>query len=124
MPGGIGTTFASGVLVLGTPISLPTSPGIGTTSNNLDSYYNSPSISTVPTPNITSTDNVADTIDSLVGFANIANSLGLIAPSLTRPSTGIATATPGNTGTGTGWGGLILLLVVGFVGYLIYRAVR
>ena len=60
---------------------------------NLGKYLSSPAVSTVPTPDVGSTVNLANQIDTATGIVNTANAMGLVAPSVQKPGTaGMATA--------------------------------
>lgn len=63
---------------------------------NLGKVLSSPSVSTVPTPDINSVTNLATKIDSSMGVSNFLSNLGLVPPTAHKPNAGYATGNPGN----------------------------
>ncbi len=63
---------------------------------NLGKVLSNPNVSTVPTPDLTSTRNLAQQIDSFIGFSNIVTQLGRIPPTVHKPAVNTVTAVTPN----------------------------
>jgi hypothetical protein len=60
---------------------------------NLANLLSTPNVSTVPTPDIQTTANVATQIDSATRKVNRLQNNGLVPPSVHKPAVGVATGT-------------------------------
>lgn len=93
----------------------------GTVPNNFDlsSFYNSPSVSTTPTPGLQSTGSVLDTIDNFVGIGTSLAAVGLSQPSVSRPNRSSVLGTSSG-----GLGSFFLIAILAIIGFFAYKAVK
>jgi hypothetical protein len=104
---------------LSVPVSVAKIAPSGTVLKGLGKYFNSPSVSTTPTPDVGSTTSVLSTIDGTVTSTNAAQAVGLVPPTTQKPGAGEVTALfQGKTKQST-WA--VLILVVIFTAFLYHE---